>query len=86
MNINIAVLTRKQIKNKACILSTSRNETAQNTSAHRGSQIGNSLKEFIENNLLNAPSFPKQTIREIFNFISFYEKSADIIAILLFNL
>jgi hypothetical protein len=59
MNINIAILSRRQIKNENYISSTFWDETARDTNAHRGSQIKNSLKELIEDSFLNALSLPK---------------------------
>jgi hypothetical protein len=56
MNINIAILIRRQAKDDACILFISRDEAARGTSAHRGSQIENPLKGFIENSSLNVLS------------------------------
>jgi hypothetical protein len=37
ININIAILIRRQTENEACILSTFRNEAIRNTNAYRGS-------------------------------------------------
>jgi hypothetical protein len=86
ISINIAVLTRRQTKNETYTSSTSRNEAALNTSAHRGPQTKNPLKEFIEDNPLDTSSLPKQIIREAFSSVSPYKRPADTIAILLFNL
>jgi hypothetical protein len=86
MNINIAILIRRQTKDEICILSIFKNEAALDMNAYRDPQAGNPLRKFIEDNFLNILSFPRQIIREIFNSVSPYKKPADIIATLLFNL
>jgi hypothetical protein len=86
ISINIAILIRRQIKDETYTSFTSRNEAVRGTNVYRGFQVRNPLREFIENNPLDISSLSKQIIREALNFISFYERSADIIAILLFNL
>jgi hypothetical protein len=86
ISINIAILIRRQTENEIYTSFTFRYEIARDMNIYRGPQIRNSLKEFIEDSLLDTLSFPKQTIRETFSSMSPYKRPTDTIAILLFNL
>jgi hypothetical protein len=86
MSINIAVLIRRQVKDETYILSTFRDKVVLDTNTYRDFQTENSLKEFIENNLLDTLNLLRQIIREAFSSVSPYERPAGIITTLLFNL
>jgi hypothetical protein len=59
MNINIAVLIRRQIEDEIYISSISKNTIARDTNTHHSFQIRNPLKGFIENSSLDTPNLPR---------------------------